>query len=54
MTGKDLVMNSRRQFLRASAVAGLFPFLFHARADTTAPYRYSEFENGLPGVISRA
>ncbi|HEY7305383.1 MAG TPA: alanine racemase [Bryobacteraceae bacterium] len=39
-------MNSRRQFLRASAAAGLLP-LVRTRANTTAPYTYSEFERRI-------
>jgi 3-hydroxy-D-aspartate aldolase len=43
---EESVMNSRRQFLRASAAAGLFP-LVRTRADTTTSYPYSEFEKRI-------
>jgi D-serine deaminase-like pyridoxal phosphate-dependent protein len=39
-------MNSRRQFLAASAAAGLFPFI-RGQAKTTPPYPYSEFEKRI-------
>jgi D-serine deaminase-like pyridoxal phosphate-dependent protein len=39
-------MNSRRQFLAASAAAGLFPFV-RARAKTATAYPYSEFEERI-------
>jgi D-serine deaminase-like pyridoxal phosphate-dependent protein len=39
-------MNSRRQFLAASAAAGLFP-LVRTQAKTSTPYPYSEFENRI-------
>jgi 3-hydroxy-D-aspartate aldolase len=39
-------MNSRRQFLAASAAAGLFP-LVRAQAKATTPYPYSEFEKRI-------
>jgi D-serine deaminase-like pyridoxal phosphate-dependent protein len=39
-------MNSRRQFLRAGAAAGLFP-LIRTQANTATPYPYSEFEKRI-------
>lgn len=39
-------MKSRRQFLSASAVAGLFP-LIRLSANTATPYPYSEFESRI-------
>jgi D-serine deaminase-like pyridoxal phosphate-dependent protein len=39
-------MKSRRQFLTAGAVAGLFPFI-RTRANTAAPYPYAEFESRI-------
>jgi D-serine deaminase-like pyridoxal phosphate-dependent protein len=39
-------MSSRRQFLVASAAAGLFPFA-RVQANATSPYPYSDFENRI-------